>query len=133
VREEYNLQSHLGSPNDVPGAISDLLGLGISTETLSRIGFIVFAIAAVYLLWRVYRGEDWLQGAGWAFFALLVSTTWFLPWYMIWFLPLAALSRGSRQRIAALALTVLVIGLQAENVVDPAPPQRDDQKVASAT
>jgi Glycosyltransferase family 87 len=132
VREEYNLQSKLGSPNDVPGAISDLLGLGIETETLSKIGFLAFAIALVYLLWRVYRGEDWLQSAGWGFVALLVSTTWFLPWYMIWLLPLAAISRGSRQRLAALALTVLVIGLQAENVVDPPEAQRENQKRAEA-
>jgi hypothetical protein len=132
VREEYNLQSKLGSPNDVPGAISDLLGLGIETETLSKIGFLAFAFVLAYLLWRVYRGEDWLQGAGWGFVALLVSTTWFLPWYMIWLLPLAAISRGNRQRVAALALTVLVIGLQGENVVDPPEAQREDQKRGEA-
>ena len=44
------------------------------------------------LLVRVYRGGNWLENAGWATCAVIVTTTWFLPWYLIWFLPLAALA-----------------------------------------
>jgi hypothetical protein len=64
------------------------------------------------LLVRVYRGGNWLENAGWATFAILVTTTWFLPWYLIWFLPIAALAVRPYQRFSALALTALAIGLQ---------------------
>ena len=64
------------------------------------------------LLIRVWRGGDWLENAGWATCAVIVTTTWFLPWYLIWFLPLAALAVRPYQRATALALTALAIGLQ---------------------
>ena len=76
------------------------------------------------LLVRVYRGADWLDGAGWATFALLASTTWFLPWYFVWFLPLAALSRRPSQKVVALVLTALIIALQAPTLLSP--PGRHD-------
>ena len=85
--------SVLAAPNDVPGAINDLFGLGLSTEALSRIGMLVLGPVVALLLVRVYRGADWLESAGWATLALLATTTWLLPWYLVWFLPLAALAR----------------------------------------
>jgi hypothetical protein len=104
--------SVLAAPNDLPGAINDLFGLGLSTEALSRIGMLVLGPVLALLLVRVYRGADWLESAGWATLALLATTTWLLPWYLVWFLPLAALARRSHQRIAALALTALVLAFQ---------------------
>jgi alpha-1,6-mannosyltransferase len=104
--------ARLETPNDIPGVINDVLGLGISIHTLGRIGMIVLLPTIVLLLVRVYRGGDWLENAGWATCAVLVTTTWFLPWYLIWFLPLAALAVRPYQRATALALTALAIGLQ---------------------
>lgn len=102
----------LATPNDVPGVVNDVLGLGLSTETLGRVGMVILPPVLMALLIRVYRGGDWLENAGWATLALLVTTTWLLPWYLVWFLPIAALARRPHQRVAALALTALVIGLQ---------------------
>jgi alpha-1,6-mannosyltransferase len=104
--------SVLAAPNDVPGAVNDLFGLGLSTEALSRIGMLVLGPVVALLLVRVYRGADWLESAGWATLALLATTTWLLPWYLVWFLPLAALARRPHQRIAALGLTALVLAFQ---------------------
>jgi hypothetical protein len=104
--------ARLETPNDIPGIVNDVLGLGISTHTLGRIGMLILLPTIALLLVRVYRGGDWLENAGWATFAVLVTTTWFLPWYLIWFLPLAALAVRSYQRFTALALTALAIGLQ---------------------
>ncbi len=104
--------ARLETPNDVPGVINDVLGLGISTHTLGRIGMLVLLPTVALLLLRVYRGGNWLENAGWATAAVLVTTTWFLPWYLIWFLPLAALAVRPYQRCTALALTALAIGLQ---------------------
>jgi alpha-1,6-mannosyltransferase len=104
--------ARLETPNDIPGVINDVLGLGIATHTLGRIGMVVLVPTIVLLLLRTYRGGDWLENAGWATFAVLVTTTWFLPWYLIWFLPLAALAVRPYQRWTALGLTALAIGLQ---------------------
>jgi hypothetical protein len=104
--------ARLQTPNDIPGVINDVLGLGISIHTLGRIGMLVLLPVVALLLVRVYRGADWLENAGWATCAVLVTTTWFLPWYLIWFLPLAALAVRPYQRFTALALTALAIGLQ---------------------
>jgi hypothetical protein len=40
---------------------------------------------------------------------LLVSLGWALPWYVLWVLPLAALSRSGRLRTAALVLGAYLI------------------------
>jgi hypothetical protein len=104
--------ARLQTPNDIPGIVNDVLGLGINTHTLGRIGMLVLLPTIALLLVRVYRGGDWLENAGWATVAVLVTTTWFLPWYLIWFLPLAALAVRPYQRFTALALTALAIGLQ---------------------
>ncbi|MGH2955701.1 MAG: hypothetical protein ACRDL6_01740 [Solirubrobacterales bacterium] len=100
----------LATPNDVPGVINDLLGLGLSTATLGRAGAVVLALVLAGLLIRVHRGGDWLENAAWATLAMIVTTTWLLPWYLVWFLPLAALARAPHQRLAGLALTALVVG-----------------------
>src|SRR5918996_1517559 len=104
--------AQLETPNDVPGVINDVFGLGLANRTLGRIGMVFLIAAVALLLVRVYRGGDWLESAGWATCAVIVSTTWFLPWYLIWFLPLAALALRPYQRLTALALTALAIGLQ---------------------
>jgi hypothetical protein len=104
--------ARLETPNDIPGVINDVLGLGITTHTLGRIGMLVLLPTIALLLVRTYRGGDWLENAGWATCAVIVTTTWFLPWYLIWFLPIAALAVRPYQRFTVLALTALAIGLQ---------------------
>ena len=57
----------------------------------------------------IRRRRDWLSGAGWATFALILSLAWLVPWYVVWLLPLAALSTNLRLRQAALGLTVFLV------------------------
>jgi len=103
----------LATANNIPGfVLNDLLGLGLSKSTQGSIGLAVFVPVLIFLLIRVWRGGDWLAAAGWATFVVLITTTWFLPWYIVWWLPIAAVLSGSNQRIVALGLTVLVIALQ---------------------
>jgi alpha-1,6-mannosyltransferase len=104
--------ARLETPNDIPGMINDALGLGLSNHRLGRIGMLVLLPTVALLLIRTWRGGDWLENAGWATCAVLVTTTWFLPWYLIWFLPLAAFAVRPYQRLTALALTALAIGFQ---------------------
>ena len=112
--------SQLMTPNNLPGfLLNDVLGIGVSQSTQDHIGLVVLLAVLAFLLLRVYRGSDWLAGAGWATFAVLATTTWLLPWYVIWWLALAALLRSSNQRLLALVLTVFVIAAQMPLIIAP--------------
>ena len=68
-----------------------------------------FLAALVACLLRTARGADWIAAAGWALLALLVFTTWLLPWYVVLLLPLAALGTSARLRIATVAFCALLL------------------------
>ena len=63
-----------------------------------------------YLLAWTWRGGDWVRAAAWAGLGLLLATAWLLPWYLIWALPLAALSRDRPLQLLVLALTAFQLG-----------------------
>ena len=50
-----------------------------------------------------------IAASGWASVALLVTLSWVLPWYVLWVLPMAALSSSRRLRTAALVLGAYLI------------------------
>jgi len=83
-------------------------GFGGATAGMQVIAPIVLAGVIAYLLWRTWRGADWMDMAGWAVFALLLSLSWVVPWYVMWLLPLAALSATRSLKRATLAVTVLL-------------------------
>ncbi len=89
----------------VPNLLSELLNLDIDLVRAAAIAAYLGLLAAL-LLW-VWRGADWLRAAGWAALGLLLATAWLLPWYLIWALPLAALSRDTKLQLLVLALTAL--------------------------
>ncbi|HEX4107841.1 MAG TPA: glycosyltransferase 87 family protein [Solirubrobacteraceae bacterium] len=73
---------------------------------------LVDALLAVVIcvgLVLTWRGADWRTTAGWATYALVCSTTFLLSWYVIWVLPLAAVSRDRLLRVATVVLTAYVI------------------------
>lgn len=74
------------------------------------VGLLLAAVGT--LLVRVRRGADWLTATGWAFVALLLTTTWLLPWYVAWVAPFAALSADRRLLVAVWAFTLSVVVLR---------------------
>jgi hypothetical protein len=83
-----------------------VIGVGGGTTFILRLADVAFVVAIVLL---VRRPGDWLTHAGWAMVALIASTAWLMPWYVIWLLPLAALASSVRLRRAAGVLTVFVV------------------------
>jgi Glycosyltransferase family 87 len=76
-----------------------------------RAGFLaLYASLLVCLLVWTWRGGDWLRAAAWASAGLLLATAWLLPWYLIWAVPLAALSRDRPLQLLVLALTAYQLG-----------------------
>ena len=78
---------------------------GLDPTAVRAAALSLYVVAFLYLLLRTWRGADWLRCAAWASFALLLATAWLLPWYLIWTLPLAALSRDRPLQLLTLALT----------------------------
>ena len=72
-----------------------------------------------YLLWRTWRGYDWVAASGWALLAISVTSTWLLAWYILWPLPLAVVSRDRRLLIATLFVQVLFVVHQITPLLAP--------------
>jgi hypothetical protein len=70
---------------------------------------ILLVVIVLHLLWRTWRGYDWVAASGWTFLAIAVTSTWLLAWYTLWSLPLAALSRDRRLLGATLFVQALFI------------------------
>jgi Glycosyltransferase family 87 len=95
-------QQQLVATHSIPAETARLVGLS-GTPTWWRHLFVgVFVAVLAFALWRTARGGDWRVAAGWAMLALLLATAWLLPWYVIWALPLAAVSGDRRLRAATL-------------------------------
>lgn len=69
-----------------------------------------FAALVAYLLAWTWRGGDWVRAAAWTAFALLLATSWLLPWYLLWPLPLVAISRDRSLQLLTLGLTAYQLG-----------------------
>jgi len=56
--------------------------------------------------WLVYtvRGGDALAAAGWALLGVIVTSSWLLPWYLVWPLALAAATNRWRLLVATCAV-----------------------------
>jgi hypothetical protein len=94
---------HRTSHMSVPITFARLTGLDPTAVRVTALSF--FAAFFIYLLIRTWKGMDWLRAAAWASFLLLLATAWLLPWYLIWALPLVALSRDRPLQLLTLALT----------------------------
>jgi hypothetical protein len=76
-------------------------------------------LIVLHLLWRTWRGYDWVAASGWALLAIVVASTWLLAWYTLWALPLAAISRDRRLLYATFAVQGLFIVHQLAPLVAP--------------
>jgi hypothetical protein len=96
-------------PMSIPNLVGLALGQGGETSTMHTLLQVAFAAAVLGLSVWGWRRRDALSASGWATVALLVTLSWVLPWYVLWVLPLAALSRSRGLRTAALALGAYLI------------------------
>jgi hypothetical protein len=102
--ENQGRTSHLS----IPVTFSRLTG--IDQRAVRVAALLLFGAAVVWLLVRTWRGADWIRAAAWAGFGLLLATSWLLPWYLLWPLPLAAVARDRLLVLLLLALTAYQLG-----------------------
>jgi hypothetical protein len=90
----------------LPGGRSD------HRNTMRVVFAVGFAIVLAWLLWCTWRGTiAVIDAIGWAALAILLASTWLVPWYILWVLPFAALSRDRRLQLATLALTAWMLAI----------------------
>jgi alpha-1,6-mannosyltransferase len=83
---------------------------GLDPDLTRTAALILYAALVAYLLAWTWRSGDWLRAAAWATTTLLLATSWLLPWYLLWPLPLAALSRDRALQLLLLILTAYQLG-----------------------
>ena len=106
---DLSTQSRLVTNVSVPNLIGLALGQGGETETLHMLLSAALVVSVLLCCVQAWRRRASITASGWASVALLVTLSWVLPWYVLWVLPLAALSSSRRLRVTALALGVYLI------------------------
>jgi hypothetical protein len=118
---DLSTQGNVVTNESIPNLLGLALGSGGETNTLHLLltgvlGVWVLACCAFAFSRRAPGNSSpadsidrLVIACGWASVALLVLLSWVLPWYVLWVLPLAALSSSPRLRQAALILGVYLI------------------------
>jgi alpha-1,6-mannosyltransferase len=97
-----------GDWHSVPGFVGAELGGTVGHITGIVLGA-VFAGFCAWLLRRVWQGRiDWIDAGAWTALGLLATASSLLPWYVAWFLPLAALALDRRLWRLAIVTTGVV-------------------------
>lgn len=104
VGENQGHTSHLSIPTTAARVT------GLSPDTTRVVAAVLFATLVVHLLIWTHRGGDWLRATAWATTGLLLATAWLLPWYLLWPLPAAALSRDRLLQLLLLGFTAYQLG-----------------------
>jgi hypothetical protein len=114
-----NRDAKLVSTDSFATEIAHLLGKpGVFPIDHDLLKLALVAIVA-HLLWRTWRGYDWVAASGWTLLAIAVTSTWLLAWYTLWSLPLAVVTRDRRLLIATLAVQALFIVHQTAPLFSP--------------
>ncbi len=120
VISALNRDAALVSTDSFPTEIAHLLGKpGVFPVDHALLKVALVAIVA-HLLWRTWRGYDWVSASGWTLLAIAVTSTWLLAWYTLWALPLAVVARDRRLLIAVFAVQGLFIVHQTAPLFSPA-------------
>lgn len=87
--------------------------LGLPLRDVARDwGSVIFVAAYALVLVAAWRTPaEWIRWSSWAMVALLATSAAFFPWYLLWVLPLAAVSGSRLLQGAAIGLTATSIGV----------------------
>jgi alpha-1,6-mannosyltransferase len=106
---DLSTQSRLVTTLSPSNLLGLALGNGGATASLLHLLTGVLALSVLAACVFAWRKRDSITPAGWASIALLMTLSWVLPWYVLWVLPMAALSRSRSLRAAALAFGVFFV------------------------
>jgi hypothetical protein len=101
-------QGRLVDSYSFPNLIGYATGHGGADAAVQRFStlLLVAGLAACAVVAR--RRRTWVTPAGWGGLLAVVCANWLMPWYILWALPFAALSRSRTLRAAAVVVAVWV-------------------------
>jgi len=125
---DLSTQGSLVTSESIPNLIGLALGLGGESKGLRDVmdlTLLALLLACCRIAWQrrsartdspavttlaaAGEGQRAITAAGWASVALLVTLSWVLPWYVVWALPLVALTDSRRLRTITLVFGVYLI------------------------
>ena len=115
----FSAQSKAWTPLSLPDLVARALGVSARQDCsivyncarpgVRAVSTAVLVAGTVTLVWRAWRGADWITSSGWMMVLLIGTLTSVMPWYMLWVLPFAVLSRSRALHIATAAVAVLLV------------------------
>ena len=102
-------QQRQNSGSSVPAQLGVLFGWSGSPPAVRLVAWTLAALVLLWLLMRAWQGTDWIDCAGWATLVVMVASSWLLPWYIVWLVPLASLARSLALRAAAVGMTLFLV------------------------
>ncbi|MGH2905741.1 MAG: polyprenol phosphomannose-dependent alpha 1,6 mannosyltransferase MptB [Solirubrobacterales bacterium] len=98
ISSNQNRSSRWSLPHRTVDGIDAIFGSvdrAAATDVVRGISVAILAVAVLWLLRRSWKQpETWLENAGWATLGVLLASAWLVPWYLLWLLPFAALSKN---------------------------------------
>jgi hypothetical protein len=93
-------QSRLVNPSSLPNLIGYAIGRGGADAEVRRVALMAALAATAISAAVAWRSRRWVTPAGWTALVGITSVSWVMPWYIVWALPFAALSRSRALRVA---------------------------------
>jgi alpha-1,6-mannosyltransferase len=118
------LAFHGRLPNDTAQArlvaslsLPNLLGIaagrgGLDAQLRGELDVVLVLVTLGLVIWT-WRTRDWVTATAWGFALLILTLGWAMPWYVLWVLPFAALSRRAGPRAIAIALSIFLLAIWA--------------------
>jgi hypothetical protein len=102
-------QDQLVNPFSFPNLLGYALGHGGADSAIRRAMAVVLVAGVGVCTAVAWRRRTWVTPAGWAALAGVVTVSWLMPWYIVWALPFAALSRSRTLRVVLVVVTAWVL------------------------
>jgi hypothetical protein len=102
-------QARLVNPFSLPNLAGYALGHGGADAGVRRTVLLAALAGVAVCLVVAWRTRSWVTATGSAALIALASVSWVMPWYILWALPFAALSRSRTLRVVTIAATAWLL------------------------
>jgi alpha-1,6-mannosyltransferase len=97
ISNNQDRSSRWSVPHKTVDGLDQILGSidrAAATDVVRGVMVVALGLLVLYLLRRSWKQpETWLANTGWATLGVLIASAWLVPWYLLWLLPFAAVSR----------------------------------------
>jgi hypothetical protein len=102
-------QDRLVNTFSFPNLIGYAIGHGGADAAVRRFMTIVLVVGRAICVTGAWRRRSSTSAAGWAGLLGVLCVSWLMPWYILWALPFAALSRSRTLRCTTVVMTAWLV------------------------